>query len=53
MIGADIARIAVGQIKRKEINLLLNATQYNNRFAKVRLTMPGGCANGINISRAF
>jgi len=39
MISTDIAGIALGQIKRKEMNLLLNSTQNNNGFAKVRLTM--------------
>ena len=41
VIGSDVTGVALGQIKRKEVNLLLNTPQHNNGFAEVRLPMPG------------
>ena len=38
-IRADITGIAMRQIQRKEIGLLLNAADDNQRFAKVSLRM--------------
>ena len=45
-IRADVARIAMRQIKGKEVGLLLNPADNNQRFAKVRLPMPWGMAQG-------
>lgn len=39
-ISADVARIAVWQIKGEEVRLLLDPADDNQRLAKVRLTVP-------------
>ncbi len=39
-VRANIARIAVWQVKGKEVRLLLNTANDNQGFAKVGLTMP-------------
>lgn len=38
-IGLDRAGMAVRQIKRKEVQLLLNTTDHRNRLAKISLSM--------------
>ena len=43
-ISADVACITVRQIKGKEVRLLFNPVDHNQRFAKVRLPMPWGMA---------
>lgn len=45
-ISADVARIAVWQIKGKEVRLLLDPADDNQRFAKVRLPVPRRMAQG-------
>ena len=45
-ISADVACIAVRQIKGEEKRLLLDTANDNQRFAKVRLAMPWGMAQG-------
>ncbi|EEB82617.1 conserved hypothetical protein [Roseobacter sp. GAI101] len=43
-IGTDITGITMRQIQREEIGFLLNATNHNQRFAKVGLRMSGRMA---------
>ena len=43
-IGADVTGIAVRQIKREEVGLLLHTTDDNQSFAKVGLRMSGRMA---------
>jgi hypothetical protein len=64
-IRSDITPIAMRQIQREEIGLLLYATNDDQSFAKIRLchlgsmlrmrlsgiTCPGGWLKGTNISR--
>src|SRR5690554_429913 len=45
-ISADVAGIAVRQIKGKEVSLLLHPTNDDQRLSKIRLPMPGGMAQG-------
>ena len=40
----DVACITVRQVKGKEVRLLFNPADHNQRFAKVRLPMPWGMA---------
>ena len=43
-ISVDVACITVRQVKGKEVRLLFNPADHNQRFAKVRLPMPWGMA---------
>ena len=43
-ISTGVTRIAVREIKGKEVRLLLNPANDNQRFAKVCLSVPWGMA---------
>ena len=51
-ISADITGIAVRQIKGKEVRLLFNTPNNNQRFAKIRLTVTPADGSAAQTSRA-